>query len=92
AFVTSDQGFLGSGSRQRAYSEEIARTIDEEVSRIIAECYQEAIIVLEGRITFLHKLAEVLLLNETIDAEEVDIIVTCPKLTEENKEQTGLFG
>ncbi|MFQ6757759.1 ATP-dependent zinc metalloprotease FtsH [Desulfovibrionaceae bacterium CB1MN] len=92
AFVTSDQGFLGSGSRQRAYSEEIARTIDEEVSRIIAECYQEAIIVLEGRITFLHKLAEVLLLNETIDAEEVDIIVTCPKLTEENKEKTGLFG
>ena len=48
------------------------------------------LIVLEGRITFLHKLAEVLLLNETIDAEEVDIIVTCPKLTEENKAQTGL--
>jgi cell division protease FtsH len=90
AFVTPDQGFLGSGSRQRPYSEEIARAIDEEVARIIAECYQEAIIVLEGRITFLHKLAEVLLLNETIDAEEVDIIVTCPKLTEENKVQTGL--
>ena len=92
AFVTPDQGFLGNGSRQRPYSEEIARAIDEEVNRLIAECYQEAIIVLEGRITFLHKLAEVLLLNETIDAEEVDIIVTCPKLTEENKEQTGLSG
>jgi cell division protease FtsH len=90
AFVTPDQGFLGNGSRQRPHSEEIARTIDEEVTRIISECYQEAIIVLEGRITFLHKLAEVLLLNETIDAEEVDIIVTCPKLTEENKERTGL--
>jgi cell division protease FtsH len=90
AFVTPDQGFLGLASRQRPHSEEIARAIDEEVTRIIAECYQEAIIVLEGRITFLHKLAEVLLLNETIDAEEVDIIVTCHKLTEENKEQTGL--
>ena len=90
AFVTPDKGFLGNGSRQRPYSEEIARAIDEEVNRLIAECYQEAIIVLEGRITFLHKLAEVLLLNETIDAEEVDIIVTCPKLTEENKTQTGL--
>ena len=92
AFVTPDQGFLGLASRQRSYSEEIARAIDEEVNRLIAECYQEAIIVLEGRITFLHKLAEVLLLNETIDAEEVDIIVTCQKLTEENKEHTGLSG
>ena len=90
AFVTPDKGFLGNGSRQRPYSEEIARAIDEEVTSLIAECYQDAIIVLEGRIAFLHKLAEVLLLNETIDAEEVDIIVSCPELTEENKKQTGL--
>lgn len=92
AFVTRDQGFLGNGSQQRPYSEEIARAIDEEVTRIIAECYQDAIIVLEGRITFLHKLAEALLNHETIDAEEVDIILSCHKLSEENIEQTGLLG
>ncbi|MGV1098263.1 ATP-dependent zinc metalloprotease FtsH [Thiovibrio sp. JS02] len=89
AFVTPDRGFLGSGSRQRPYSEEVARLIDEEVSKLIEESYQEAIIILEGRMAFLHKLAEVLLQNETIDAEEVDIIVTCPKLSEENKALVG---
>jgi len=90
AFVTAEAGFLGGGGRQRPYSEEVARIIDEEVNRLIEECYQEATIVLEGRIVFLHKLAEVLLQNETIDAEEVDIIVTCPKLDQENKERTGV--
>jgi len=88
AFVTPDRGFLGSSARQRVYSEDVARIIDEEVNRLIAESYQEAIIILEGRMVFLHKLAEVLLQNETIDAEEVDIIVTCPKLNEENRART----
>jgi cell division protease FtsH len=82
AYVTEDAGFLGSGAVQRVYSEDIARTIDSEINKLIEECYQEAMLILEGKIHYLHQLAAVLLENETIDAEEVDIIVTCPKLAQ----------
>ncbi len=82
AYVTAVEGFLGGAGRQRPYSEEVARTIDREIDKLVADCYQEAMIILEGKINYLHKLAEVLLLQETIDGEEVDIIVTCPKVDE----------
>ncbi|MEW6594758.1 MAG: ATP-dependent zinc metalloprotease FtsH [Thermodesulfobacteriota bacterium] len=82
AYVTAAEGFLGGSGGQRAYSEEVARTIDQEINKLVADCYQEAMIILEGKINYLHKLAEVLLLQETIDGEEVDIIVKCPKVDE----------
>ncbi len=87
AYVTEEKGFLGGGGTRRQYSEEIAQTIDREINKLVEDCYQEAMIILEGKIEFLHKLAEYLLSNETIDGEEVDIIVTCPKLTAENQKE-----
>ena len=82
AYVTAAEGFLGNGGGRRPYSEEVARAIDQEIDKLVADCYQEAMIILEGKINYLHKLAEVLLAQETIDGEEVDIIVTCPKVDE----------
>jgi len=82
AYVTPAEGFLGGSGVRRPYSEEVARTIDQEINKLVADCYQEAMIILEGKINYLHKLAEVLLFQETIDGEEVDIIVTCPKVDE----------
>ncbi len=80
AYVTAAEGFLGGNGQQRPYSEEIARTIDQEISKLVADCYQEAVIILDGKINYLHKLAEVLLIQETVDAEEVEIIVSCAKV------------
>ena len=87
AYMREAQGFLGGESRRQAFSEDIAKAIDMEINKLIEDCYQESMIILESRITFLHKLAEVLQQEETIDAEDVDIIVTCPKLTAENEER-----
>ena len=82
AYVKAAEGFLGGSGVQRPHSEEVARTIDREISKLVADCYQEAMIILEGKINYLHKLAEILLQQETIDGEEVDIIVTCRKVDE----------
>jgi cell division protease FtsH len=87
AYMREAQGFLGGESTRQGFSEDIAKTIDTEINKLIEDCYQESMIILESRITFLHKLAEVLQQEETIDAEDVDIIVTCPKLTAENEER-----
>jgi cell division protease FtsH len=85
AYMKEAQGFLGGESMRHVFSEDVAKTIDMEINKLIEDCYQETVIILESRITFLHKLAEFLLQEETIDAEDVDIIVTCPKLTAENE-------
>lgn len=89
AYVSSDQGFLGGGSAKRVYSEEVARDIDREINKLIEDCYQEAMIILEGSVNYLHKLAELLLQKETIDAEDVDIIVACQKLTDNEQKNNS---
>ncbi len=74
AFRAGDAGFLGEGGQLRPHSEMIARRIDEEIKRLIDECHERAFSLLRKHNRFLHKFAEVLLLNETMDAEEVDIV------------------
>ena len=51
-----------------------ARRIDREINRLIRSCYDQAAALLNKHNRFLHKFAEALLLNETMDAEEVDIV------------------
>ncbi|MEN8141637.1 MAG: ATP-dependent zinc metalloprotease FtsH [Thermodesulfobacteriota bacterium] len=83
AYAVADEGFLaGGGARQRPYSESTAQAIDAEINKIIEDCYQETMILLEGKIKHLHKLAEILIENETIDAQEVDIIMQCKDISE----------
>lgn len=75
AYVKETGGFLHSEAALRPYSEEIARTIDTEINILIETCYQEAMIILEGKIDHLHRLAELLLVKETIGAREVEMIM-----------------
>jgi cell division protease FtsH len=68
--------FLGMQSSQsRDYSDSKAEEIDKEVYRIVMEGYELAKKVLKDNMAALHKMAEVLLEHETIDAEEVAILV-----------------
>ncbi len=80
AYVSEDTGFLGNEAVRKITSEETAKNIDREINRIIEQCYQEAVIILEGKIDHLHKLAEILLREETIDAQDVEIIVECKRV------------
>jgi cell division protease FtsH len=69
--------FLGrSMGEQRDYSEEVAKTIDDEVRVIIDKAYERATEVLTTHRDRLVTLAEKLVAEETVDAEEFEKLFT----------------
>jgi cell division protease FtsH len=71
-----EQIFLGREIAQhRDFSEETARQIDLEVRRLIDQAYQAAHSVLDAHKDAMHRIAAALLERETIDAEEVKMLV-----------------
>ena len=68
--------FLGKEITQvKDYSEATAIAIDNEVRRIVLECYQKAKKLLEENLELLHKLANALLEEETLDGPTIDKIL-----------------
>ena len=71
-----EQIFLGREIAQhRDFSEETARQIDLEVRRIIDDAYQSAYSIVTANKDAMHRLAAALLERETIDAEEVRLLI-----------------
>ena len=69
--------FLGKElATHKEYSEKTAEEIDEEVARIVRECYQEARALLSDNIEALHALAQALLEKEVLSANEIDDILS----------------
>jgi cell division protease FtsH len=68
--------FLGREIAQhRDYSENTARKIDEEISRLIKRTYNVAKNVLEENLDVLHALADLLLEKETVLGKELDALI-----------------
>lgn len=66
-----EEVFLGRDlAGHRNYSEEIAAAIDKEVKEIIDNCYKKAETLLKDNIKKLHRVADVLLEKEKLDAEQ----------------------
>ncbi len=72
-------------TRERPYSDETAKMIDEEVAQLITEAKRRAMLVLKENRSFLDKLAEALLKEETLEESEVDEILKGTKLPKEAK-------
>ena len=73
--------FLGMQSQsKREYSDTKANEIDDEVYRIVMEGYHKAQRILEDNLDMLHELSKALLDFETIDGEDVDLIVKGGKM------------
>ena len=82
-----DQVFLGRDlARDRDFSEEIAKAIDQEIRRIIDMCYQRAQEILETNRDKLEVIAEELLRKETLDAKEIEALVKGEKLADAEPE------
>ncbi len=72
-----EQIFLGREiSQHRDYSEETAQAIDKEVYRLVSEAHQRAQTLLKENEDKLHKMADALLVEETLDGDAVESIVT----------------
>ncbi len=71
-----EQIFLGREIAQhRDFSEETARQIDLEVRRLIDEAYQSAHNLLDANHDAMHRIAAALLERETIDTEELRMLI-----------------
>jgi cell division protease FtsH len=68
--------FLGREFQQQAdYSEEVARTIDDEIRRIIEEAHQRATDLLTDKRELLDRISQILIQRETIEAAEFQQLV-----------------
>ncbi|MDB8711177.1 ATP-dependent zinc metalloprotease FtsH [Mediterraneibacter gnavus] len=72
----SDEVFIGRdfGHTSRGYGEKVAGTIDEEVKRIIDECYLKAKAILEEHQSVLEACAQLLLEKEKITRSEFEVL------------------
>ncbi len=73
--------FLGmsGGVKPKAHSDDTARDIDEEVRRIIENCYREAEQLLKDNEDKLHAMADALMEFETLSSEQLDDIMAGAK-------------
>jgi len=82
-----DQVFLGRDlGRDRDYSEEIAKAIDQEIRKSIDDCYQKAQDILENERPKLERIAQALLEKETLNSKEIKALVEGRELPEPEEE------
>lgn len=73
----SEEVFLGRDiNRDKNYSDAIAYAIDKEASQYMETSYRKAEVILEEQMDYLHKVAAKLIEQETIAADEFEIIMT----------------
>ena len=77
----NEEVFLGREIQSsRDYSEVTARMIDEEISRIVRDSQRLADEILRKDIDLLHKMSKELLKYETIDAKDLEMIMSGQKI------------
>jgi cell division protease FtsH len=71
-----EQIFLGREfATHKDYSEDTAKQIDVEVSKIVRDGYKRAKDLISEKLEILHTLAQELLTKEVLNADEVDVII-----------------
>ena len=75
-YADEDEVFIGRdfGRTSRDYSEDVAKTIDNEVKAIIDDAYAQAKSILEEHMDVLHKCAKLLLEKEKVTREEFEAL------------------
>ena len=75
-----EQIFLGRElSQHRDYGEDTAKTIDEEVRRIVTDGYDKTCRLIEDNLDTIHNMANALLEKETLDGKDIDEIMAGDK-------------
>lgn len=78
--------FLGmQQTAHREYSESKAQEVDQEIHKLISGAHQSALNILREKIEILHRLAEALLEHESLDGDEVEMIVKGASLADINE-------
>ena len=73
SFSSSDEVFLGRDfSTRQNYSEHVAAEVDEEIKKLLEECYSETRRILKENDDAFERVAQALLLVETIDGNQFE--------------------
>ncbi|MDD2489879.1 MAG: ATP-dependent zinc metalloprotease FtsH [Bacilli bacterium] len=81
--------FLGRDyNKSRNFSNEVAHEIDEQIRKIINECYIEAKKIIEANKDLLKLIAETLIEYETLTKEQIDYLVKHKKMPNEEEIKT----
>ncbi len=80
--------FLGRDyNKTRNFSDKVALEIDQEVRKIVNECYEKATKILKDNEKLVKLLSDTLIEKETITKEEIDELVATGKLTSKSTEE-----
>ena len=80
--------FLGRDyNKSRNFSDKVALEIDQEVRKIIDECYKKATKILKENEDLVKVLSDTLIEKETLTKEEIDEIVSTGKLSDKSKDE-----
>lgn len=80
--------FLGMQSNEsRGFSESTAQEIDAEVRKFVNEGHERALKILSENMDALHRLSQALLERETIDGDEVELIMKGGSVTDIDRER-----
>jgi cell division protease FtsH len=71
----SGGGYAGLGYHEKSYSEETARTIDDEVRKLLEEAHSRAITIIQDYRKEVELMTEMLVEFETLDAQDVREII-----------------
>lgn len=77
SFSSSDEVFLGRDfSTRQNFSEEVAAEVDHEIRRLLEECYAETRRILQENDGAFERVAQALLLVETLDGDQFERLFT----------------
>ena len=77
SFSSSDEVFLGRDfSTRQNYSEEVASEVDHEIRRLLEDCYAETRRILQEHDDAFERVAQALLLVETLDGDQFERLYT----------------
>ena len=77
SFSSSDEVFLGRDfSTRQNYSEEVASEVDHEIRNLLTQCYAETRKILQDHDDAFERVAQALLLVETLDGDQFERLFT----------------
>ena len=77
SFSSNDEVFLGRDfSTRQNFSEEVAAEVDHEIRRLLNECYAETRKILQDNDAAFERVAQALLLVETLDGDQFERLFT----------------
>lgn len=90
AYGDRNEASYGMGYHEKKYSEETAKVIDEEVRRLLDDAHNRALTIITEKRTEVELMSQMLIEFETLDSEDVKLIISGEWSVEEKRARIKL--